>query len=65
MTIPLAPLTRRLRQDTGEKQVGLVRQNGKLKIRGSLSNGQNIFRDLKAADELTALDNAIDMVKRL
>ena len=65
MTIPLAPLTRRLRQDTGEKRVGLVRQNGKLKVRGSLSNGQNIFRDLRAADELTALDNAVDMVKRL
>ena len=65
MTIPLAPLTRRLRQDTGENRVGLVRQNGQLKVRGRLSKGQNISRDLNAADELIALDNAIDMVKRL
>ena len=63
--IPLAPLSRRLRQDTGEKRVSLVRHNGKLKVRGHLTNGQSVFRDLEAADELAALDKARDLVMRL
>ena len=45
MSIPLAPLTKRLRQDTGEKGVSLVRRNGKFKVRGQLTNGQSLFRD--------------------
>lgn len=65
MTIPLAPLTKRLRTVTGERRVALARQNGKLKLRGTLSNGLNVFRNLDATDELTALDCAIDMTKRL
>ena len=65
MSIPLAPLTKRLRQDTGEKGVSLVRHNGKLKVRGQLTNGQSLFRDLQAADELAALDNARDLVQLL
>ena len=65
MPIPLAPLSRRLRQNTGEKGVSLVRHNGKLKVRGHLTNGQSVFRDLEAADELTALDKARDLVMRL
>ena len=61
MTLPLAPLTKRLRSVTGEPRVALARQNGKLKLRGTLSNGLTVFRNLDATDELTALDCAIDM----
>ena len=56
---------KRQRQDTDEKRVSLVRHNGKLKVRGHLTNGQSVFRDLEAADELTALDKARDLVMRL
>ena len=45
MSIPLAPLTNRLRQDTGEKGVSIFRHNGKFNVRGQLTNGQSLFRD--------------------